>query len=715
VSQPATNSRVFRFGLFELDLIARELRKSGVRIKLQEQPFLILQMLVERPGAIVTREELKRRLWSGDTFVDFDLSLNSAVKKLRQALNDDSENPRFVETLYRRGYRFIGPINGSANGETRLVSPPPASAPSVDSTSAPELAPATFTRRTRLALYSAAAVLLLAFLALGLRLILSRPPRVLGFTQITHDGLAKGEMFTDGERLYFVELEGDRFAVSQVSVAGGETSLVSTSFENAFVTGVTSDGSSLLVGTFHGTGKNSEFWSVPLPSGAPRRVGDFVADFATWSPDASQLFFSRGPDIFQADKDGSQPRKLATVGSRVDNLRLSPDGGKLRFDVIDTRNGSSAIWELEPKGSNLHPLLPAWSGEPRECCGKWTSDGRYFLFQSVRDGRTNVWALREKSSWWSLENTPVQLTNGPLNFYSPTPSSDGKRVFTLGAQPRGELIRYDSQSGFVPYLGGISASDLAFSPDGQWVVYVSVPEGQLWKSKIDGSGRRPLTSDSISTGLPRWSPDGTQIVFMGATLRSEWRAYIISSDGTGMRELVASAEAGYDPNWSPDGKSVVLTLNDAGSPLTVADVPGIVVLDLSSGKLSPLPGAKRMFSPRWSPDGGYIAAITDDSQKLMLFDRDALEWQELVSLPIGYPTWSRDGKYLYFDTTLTEDAALFRVRISDRKLERLVGLTGMRRLWGRLGSWTGLTPDDSPLLLRDVSSQEIYAIDWQAP
>ena len=110
MAQPTTNPRVVQFGLFELDLDARELRKSGVRIKLQEQPFVILALLVERPGTIVTREELQKKLWPGDTFVDFDLSLNSAVKKLRQALNDDSENPRFVETLYRRGYRFIFPI-----------------------------------------------------------------------------------------------------------------------------------------------------------------------------------------------------------------------------------------------------------------------------------------------------------------------------------------------------------------------------------------------------------------------------------------------------------------------------------------------------------------------------------------------------------------------------------------------------------------------------
>lgn len=711
MSEPVT-SRVFRFGLFELDLDARELRKSGVRIKLQDQPFLILSMLLERPGTIVAREEIKKKLWSEDTFVDFDLSLNSAVKKLRQALNDDSVNPRYIETLYRRGYRFIAPINGGADSRPiQLSSPTTASMPSAEST--PPSVTLTHVQPMRFVLYAAAVVLLL--LAGALRLIPSRPPRVLGFTQVTHDGWAKGQIVTDGERLYFVELQGDHFAVSQVSVAGGETGVVATPFENAFVTDVSSNGSSLLVGTFQGTGMSAEFWSVPLPSGSPRRLGDFVADSATWSPDGSKMFFSHLSDIVRANNDGSQPRKLATVGSQVFNLRLSPDGSKLRFDVVDTRNGSSAIWELQSDGSKLHPLLPAWNTDPHECCGSWTPDGRYFLFQSFRDGRTNVWALPEKSFWLRREQKPIQLTNGPLNFCCPATSKDGKRIFTVGAQPRGELIRYDTKSGFIPYLGGASISDLAFSVDAQWVAYVSVPEHQLWKSKVDGSQRRQLTFESMEVGVPRWSPDGTQIAFMGKTPKSGWRAYLISADGTSLRELIPGASGGYDPGWSPDGKFIALTLNDAGSPSSLSDGPGIAIVDLGSGKLSLLPGAKQMFSPRWSPNGRYISAITDDSQKLMVFDRDTQQWQELVSLPIGYPSWSHDGQYVYFDTTLTEDANFFRVRISDHKLERLVSLHGIRRYWGELGQWTGLAPDDSPLLFRDVSSQEIYAIDWHAP
>ena len=125
--------------------------------------------------------------------------------------------------------------------------------------------------------------------------------------------------------------------------------------------------------------------------------------------------------------------------------------------------------------------------------------------------------------------------------------------------------------------------------------------------------------------------------------------------------------------------------------------------------------AAQLFSPRWSPDGKYIAAITTDSQKLVIFDRATQQWADLVSMPIGYPSWSHDGQYVYFDTTLTEDPALYRVRISDRKLERLVALTGSQRFWGQFGSWTGLAPDDSPLIVRDTSSQEIYALDWQLP
>jgi len=717
MSDPAANPKTLRFGLFELDLVARELRKSGVRIKLQDQPFQILAMLLERPSEIVTREELQKRLWPEDTFVDFDLSLNSAIKKLRQALSDDSENPRFIETLYRRGYRFIGPVNGSSlPSSATLGSAESVSAPPVSDRPSPSV-PA---RNFRVLAWAFTAVLVLV--AAGLfRSNPSQPPRIMGYTQITRDGRTKGfgGLVAGGERLYIQEIELDRFVISEVAVSGGETAILPTSLPDPMIEDISASGSALLVSISKGTAGQDDrvhefdsVWALPLPAGSPHRMGDLVVNSATWSPDASEIVFSRGQEIFIANSDGGNPRKLATGSGSVFALRFSPDSRRLRFTAHDLKTDSDSLWELNRDGSGLHPLLPGWNESPQECCGNWTPDGKYFLFQSFRAGRNNIWVLPERAHWFGGHAEPVQLTNGPLDFTRPVPSRDGKKIFTLGVQPRGELVRYDAKTGFVPYLGGISAIGLAFSPDGRWVAYISVPDQALWRSKVDGSDRLQLTNTAMMwAALPRWSPDGKQIVFMGRKTNTSWRAYRVSPSGGAPRDLIPGSDAGFDPSWSSDGESIVLSLHNAG-----VTARGISILDLNTEKVSDLPGAENLFSPRWSPDGKYIAAITTDSQKLMLFDRVSARWMELANMTtIGYPSWSHDGQYLYFDTILSDDPAFFRIRISDHKLERLVSLKGVRRFWGELGQWTGLAPDDSPLLVRDTSSQEIYALDFQAP
>jgi Tol biopolymer transport system component/DNA-binding winged helix-turn-helix (wHTH) protein len=712
MAESAAKSNIVRFGLFELDLQARELRKSGILIKLQEQPFQILAMLLERPGEIVTREELQKRLWPGDTFVDFDLSLNSAVKKLRQALNDDSENPRFIETLYRRGYRFIGSANGMARLEA--VQPPgvmfaqatPTGSMPAETASG---SPSSTARYRKLLLLSGALALL------GLAAVFwfgrSQPPRVLGYTQITHDGRLKGGIVTDGERLYFQELDGDQFVVAQVSASGGETATLPTPFENVGIGDISPDGSALLVSNFKGMGLHP-LWSLPLPAGTPRRIGDLSTISEAWSPDGSELAFSKNSEIYLAKSDGTDSHKLATAAAIVLDLRFSPDGKRLRFDAYNTTTASSDIWELNRDGTGLHSLLPGWNPTPQECCGNWTRDGKYYVFQSFRKGANNIWALPEKSHWFGRRAEPVQLTNGPLDFSYPVPSKDGKRIFSFGAQPRDELLRWDAKAGLGPFFGGTSAIDLGFSPDGQWVAYVSIPEHILWRSRVDGREPLQLTSSSMYAGLPRWSPDGKQIVFMGRTINTNYRAYLISAGAGEPRELIPGAEVGFDPGWSPDGRSIILSLN-------YADLPGgsgISILDLASKKLSQLPASQDLFSPRWSPDGKYVAAITKDSERLILFELSTQKWTDLATLPaIGFPTWSRDGQYLYFDTTFTEDPGFFRVRVSDHKLEKLLSLKGVRRFRSEFGPWTGLAPDDSILLARDISSQEIYALDWQAP
>ena len=151
----------------------------------------------------------------------------------------------------------------------------------------------------------------------------------------------------------------------------------------------------------------------------------------------------------------------------IHNPRLSPDGARLRFDQ-GNGGGSAELWEAAADGTDLHPLLPGWDKPSRECCGRWTADGRYYLFESSHDGRTDIWSMPGRTSLLHKAQ-PVRLTSGPLNMMSPFPSPDGKKVYVVGEQQVGELVRYDSETRqFVPYLNGISAEGVSFSRDGRW-------------------------------------------------------------------------------------------------------------------------------------------------------------------------------------------------------------------------------------------------------
>ncbi len=523
---------MIHFGAFELDLRAAELRKNGHRIRLQEQPFQILVELLERPGQVVSREEIRNKLWPNNTIVEFDHSINAAVKRLRDALQDSPESPRYIETLARRGYRIIVPVSREQENVSQLgVAPLTASAATIEegltrvldeATHEPRLietvptagyqsvrpvevaqeeaesatvsaADNTAERSGRIRWkWVLAACAAAAGLLSGGIWYLSRPlppPRITEYTQITHDGRSKSLGGTDGTRLYFSYMSPA--SVAQVGVNGGEIVPLPITLPGAhsYMVDLSPDGSNALVRVYPA---DRSLWVVPLLGGSARRVGNLEGAF---SPDGASVVYSTDQgEVSVVRSDGTGLRKLATVGPGPASFKWSPDGRVIRF------NRGGLLWEIASDGSGLHPLLSDWHEPGVQCCGSWTPDGQFYVFnlQSKSTG-SQIWALDERRGPFRRPpSPPLPLTTGPIIWGGPLSSRDGRKIFADGRTPRGELSRIDPRTGALqPFLGGISAEFVSFSNDGKSVVYVSFPEGVLWKADRDGSNRVQLSQSPV--------------------------------------------------------------------------------------------------------------------------------------------------------------------------------------------------------------------------
>jgi Tol biopolymer transport system component len=564
---------------------------------------------------------------------------------------------------------------------------------------------------------SLAAIVVTAIALLVFRLAIPpKPLKVSAYTPLTNDGRAKvwpamgayNRLVTDGSRIYFIESPVAPI-VTQVSASGGETSVIPSPLFVFQIGDISPDRSMLLTTIVQNS--TSELWVQPLPSGAPHHVGALLGIDGTFSPDGESILFTKGADLYLARTDGTESRKIATLPGFARWPRWSPNGRVIRLSVLDPRTESSTLWEMQSDGSHARSLLSGWNNPSQECCGNWTPDGKYFVFQSTRNGQTRVWAMPENNGFFRKKGLPSELTSGPMSYFSPVASPDGKKLFVIGSQLRGEIERFNpSTHQFETYLSGISAEGVDFSKDGQWVVYTSYPERSLWRSKIDGSDRLQLTFPPMRVDLPRWSPDGKQIAFGGSLPGKPIKNYLVSANGGVPQPLSLSPaeQAEGDANWSPDGESVVFWAN-ANTPLSVSIIN---ILNVRTHEVTTVPGSTGIFSPHWSPDGRYLAAMK--GEKLVIFDFKTQRWDDLANIGPAFPNWSRDGRYVHFHSYGT-DAALYRLQISDRKLEKIVDLKGIRLAVGFWGAWCGLAPDDSPLILRDVGSQEIYALDLQLP
>jgi Tol biopolymer transport system component len=560
-------------------------------------------------------------------------------------------------------------------------------------------------------LFALALVCVAAFL-LYLWMKPSPPPKLGSYVQLTHDGQPKSLIGTDGARIYLAVGTGTSASfslhgVAEMSVAGGEPKPVALMNSSDLApVDLSPDGSTLLVVQGQGAPPRGQLLSIPVLGGSPRRIGDFVAEVAAFSPDAKMLAYSNLGDLFITKADGTDSRKIVSIPGDIRQIAWSPDASHLRFNSTETAGtiGRQMEWEAAADGSGFHRLLDGWHNPPDDCCGKWTADGNYFIFQS----QGQIWALATKGAIFQSEPIPIQLTASPMTLSSPLPSSNGKRLFLIGRTYRGQLMRYDSKSSqFTSFMGGISGEYLTFSNDRQRIAYVSYPDGVLWRSKIDGSDPMQLTYPPMYPLLPRWSPDGKTILFFefAVSANKPARIYEISADGGSPRELLPNDRSQQlDPNWSPDGARIVFG-SESNNPSST-----IHVLERATGKLSELPGSQGLYSPRWSPDGRHISAFSGDSKKLLVFDNQTQRWSELANGTLSWLNWSHDGQYVYM-IDFTGKSTVIRIRLANHKLEQVVELKDFPST-GRYGTALSLTPDDQPILLRDVGTQDVYSADF---
>jgi eukaryotic-like serine/threonine-protein kinase len=551
-------------------------------------------------------------------------------------------------------------------------------------------------------------------LALWIRAPLA-PPKVLGYKALTSDKQRKlGPLLTDGSRLYFMVPTKTGWNVAEVSASGGEVAPLATHFDDVAMADISRSGAELLLLGASDNGADPSIYVLPLPAGLPRRVGEIRGHDAAWSPGGDQIVYANGTDLFLAKADGSDSQRLVTAPGYVSSLKWSPDGRVLRFTVNDPQ-GSSSLWEVAADGTGLRRLLLGWSKSPGECCGRWTPDGDYFVFQSSHDtGTSTLWAIGEKSGFLRRRIAePVQLTTGQSSMRDPIPSRDGKKLFAIQGASLAELVRLDNDKTFSPYLSGISATQLDFSRDGQWVAYVSFPDGALWRSKVDGTERLRLTSPDMSAGTPQWSPDGKQIAFSATLANVPAHIRIVSADGGTAKRVTTGDRQEIFPNWMPDGNSMYFS----NPPPDLPGAPNAIYqLDLNTQQVTTVSGSEDKWFARLSPDSRYVAALSASKNVLMLLDISSGKWTQLTQTTVRHPAWSHDGKHLYFDSIVAGEPVVSRMQISDRKLERVASLKNVKRpAAGRQSSWIGLAPDDSVLALKDISTYEIYELDWDRP
>jgi len=566
-----SSSGVVRFGVFEADLRSGELRKNGLKVRLPGQPFEVLAAMLERPGEVVTREELQKRLWPDGTFVDFDHSLSNAINKIREALGDSAESPRFVETLSRRGYRFIAPVEG-------IPSQPHAPWPWAKRPYLKWLLPVSaFARRTGVWLGTAFVVLAMAvgvWLFRGSRGNHQAVPEVIPLT--TYPGSERSPSFSpDGNQVAFSwnGEKQDNYDIYVKTIGSIEPDRLTTDPAEDVSPAFSPDGRS--IGFIRVVNERATFIIIPAIGGPERSVAEipagsglgtgtgrspwFEGPLFAWFPDGKWVVTN---SLMLLSIETGDTRSLASPlpHSELDSFpAVSPDGHTIAF----CRNWSIYLLEIN---QDLNP-----KAEPRQLTFSknvswspaWTSNGREIVFVS---GRSHSGSMRRVEVSGQAEPQPLPFGGGGASW--PVISRNGNRLAyqrNLGDTNTWRLPLSNSRTAAAPPVRFIASTrtelSAQYSPDGKRIAFFSsrTGVGGIWVCDADGTNALELFSQTGKTlGSPNWSPDGKRIAF-AHDLEGNMDIYVVRVSGGKPVRFTTDPADDNIPSWSRDGNWVYFT------------------------------------------------------------------------------------------------------------------------------------------------------------